>query len=69
VFSRVGFYLFRDFEHGHVIMNDGSKAVTVRLKKRMQDVTSGDTVKSITIPPKDGRILLHTKPWYRRWFE
>lgn len=61
-------YFSRDFEYGKVIVNNNVKAITIRLKKRMQDVTSGEKVKTITVPTRDGRVLLYVKPWYRRMF-
>ncbi len=56
----------RTFEHGLVVVNlsggpegAGGTSYTIDLPRPMKDVVRGTIATSFTVPPKEGRILLH----------
>lgn len=65
-----GFPAMREFENGLVICNPGTSPITVNLPETYyriagaQDpvVNSGNSCTQITVPAKDGRILLKSRP-------
>lgn len=49
----------REWEKGKVIVNPhDSRTVTIQLGGSYQDVETGNTVSSVTLPPKTGRVLV-----------